>query len=244
MSGGLVIGIPSKGRLQEETIKRFAEIGFPVETEGEGRVYSGLLSNLPGTTVLFLQASEIADRLISGTLHFGVTGDDLALEHGGVWGRTLHQALPLGFGRADLVVTVPENWLDVDTMLDLDEVAGLLRRQRGHRLRVATKYIRLTRSFFATHAVADYRIVESRGATEGAPAAGTSEAVVDITSSGQTLRDNQLKILQDGLILASEATLYAAIGAEWSDETRQQAAILLTAAGAPDTEIPDAGPGI
>src|SRR5277367_6161904 len=129
----------------------------------------------------------------------------------------------LGFGRADLVVAAPKSWIDVTTMADVDEVAHLFLARTGRRLRVATKYLTQTRAFFARHGIIDYRIVESGGATEGAPAAGAAELITDITSSGATLEANGLKVLADGLILASQAQLAASLRADW-DPLRLDAA--------------------
>jgi ATP phosphoribosyltransferase len=123
---------------------------------------------------------------------------------------------PLGFGRADVVVAVPDCWIDVAGMEDLEDVAAQFARAHGRRLRVATKYMNLTRRFFAAHGVASYRIVESVGATEGTPAAGTAELIVDITTTGTTLRANHLKVLEDGLILRSQAHLMASRASSWT----------------------------
>jgi ATP phosphoribosyltransferase len=131
--------------------------------------------------------------------------------------------MPLGFGRCDVVVAVPEAWIDVATMEDLDDVAAEFRPRHGRRLTVATKYINLTRRFFAGHGIADYRIVESLGATEGAPATGAADLIVDITTTGATLRDNGLKVLGDGVILKSEAHLVTSLAAQW--DARQRAAL-------------------
>jgi ATP phosphoribosyltransferase len=116
-------------------------------------------------------------------------------------------------------VAAPKSWIDVETMADVDEVAHLYLARTGRRLRVATKYLTQTRAFFARHGVTDYRIVESGGATEGAPAAGAAELITDITTTGATLAANGLKILSDGLILSSQAQLAAALTADW-DEAR------------------------
>jgi ATP phosphoribosyltransferase len=136
----------------------------------------------------------------------------------------------LGFGRADLVVAAPKSWIDVDSMADVDDVAHIFLARTGRRLRVATKYLTQTRAFFARHGIIDYRIVESSGATEGAPAAGAAELVADITSSGATLAANGLKVLSDGLILASQAQLAASLAADWDagrlDAARRLARIL------------------
>ena len=134
---------------------------------------------------------------------------------------------PLGFGHANVVVAAPKAWIDVRTMADLDDVASAYRAKRGERMRVATKYVNLTRRFFAEHGVADYRIVESLGATEGAPASGAAELIVDITTTGATLAANALKTLDDGIILRSQATLIASLTAPWGANARQAARDIL-----------------
>jgi ATP phosphoribosyltransferase len=133
----------------------------------------------------------------------------------------------LGFGHANVVVAVPQAWIDVRTMADLDDVTTGFREQHNRRMRVATKYINLTRRFFAIHGVVDYRIVESAGATEGAPAVGTAELIVDITTTGATLAANGLKVLDDGVMLRSQANLVASRDADWSNEARETARVIL-----------------
>ena len=141
--------------------------------------------------------------------------------------RKLELLTPLGFGNANVVVAVPQAWIDVRTMADLEDVAATFYTKRGKRMRVATKYVNLTRRFFAENHVGDYSIVESLGATEGAPAAGQAELIVDITTTGATLAANGLKVLDDGVILRSEANLVASLGACWDEETREQARQIL-----------------
>lgn len=214
------LGIPSKGRLREEVLARFAEAGLPVAAPQDERSYRTSLEGLPGVEVVLLSASEIARELGAGTLDLGITGEDLLREARGDADRRTPILARLGVGRADVVVAVPEIWLDVESMADLDDVAGEFRQRHGRRLTVATKYHRLTHSFFSgKHGIQVYRIVESLGATEGAPAAGSADLVVDITTTGATLRANHLKILGDGVILRSEACLALAAG-ERDDEDR------------------------
>jgi ATP phosphoribosyltransferase len=165
--------------------------------------------------VRFLSAGEIASSLVSGHIHLGVTGEDLLRELADDIDAHVMLLNALGFGRADLVVAAPKSWIDVETMADVDEVAHLYLARTGRRLRVATKYLTQTRAFFARHGIVDYRIVESGGATEGAPAAGAAELVCDITTTGATLAANGLKVLRDGLILASQAQLAAGLAASW-----------------------------
>ena len=224
MTAPLVIAIPSKGRLQADSNARLAEAGLEVVKSGASRSYRARIAGLSGVEVAFLSAPEIAREIGAGAVHLGITGIDQVEET--VPGFTTRTAvmLPLGFGRCDVVVAVPEAWIDVATMEDLDDVAADFRPRHGRRLTVATKYINLTRRFFAGHGIADYRIVESLGATEGAPATGAADLIVDITTTGQTLRDNGLKILADGVMLRSEASFVASRTAAWSD--RQRAALV------------------
>lgn len=216
MSGPLIIGLPSKGRLKEQTEAWLADCGFEVSGDAGGRGYTASIGGLPGAQVQFLSASAIAGALEAGDVHLGVTGEDLLRERGAAAERDVISLRPLGFGKADVIVAAPQSWLDVETMADVEEVAQAFLARTGGRLRVATKYAVLTRAFFAAHGIADYRIVGSEGATEGAPAAGAAELIVDITTTGATLAANHLKVLADGVILKSQAQLAAALSARWS----------------------------
>ncbi|MFM8746353.1 MAG: ATP phosphoribosyltransferase [Aestuariivirga sp.] len=205
----LTLAIPSKGRLMEETAALLTRAGLGIERLGADRAYRGLLQGIEGVEVAFLPASEIAQNLHDGKLDLGVTGQDLLGEKLTAENPGVDILLRLGFGRADVVVAAPECWLDVATMADLDDISESFYERHGRRLRVATKYRNLTRRFFAARGVTGYRIVESLGATEGAPAAGIAEVIVDITTTGATLAANNLKILDDGVILRSCAVLAA-----------------------------------
>lgn len=217
MSGPLIIAVPSKGRLKEQVEEWLADCGLKLSVSGGARGYMAEIKGLAGAQVRLLSAGDIAEALDSGEVHLGITGEDLLRERGGDLDSRALLLRALGFGRADLVVAVPKSWLDVDTMADLEEVAHDVLARSGRRMRVATKYLVQTRSFFARHGVADYRITESSGATEGAPAAGAAELIVDITTTGATLVANGLKILGDGVILKSQAQLAASLRAIWSD---------------------------
>ncbi len=216
----LKLGIPSKGRLMEETIGWFGARGVTLARSGADREYVGRVEGAAGVELVLLSAGEIPAALAAGRLHLGVTGQDLAREEIPAWETRLEEVAPMGFGFADLVVAVPAFWVDVRDMSDLDAAAAGFRARHGRRLRVATKYRRLAREFFRAHGVADYALVESLGATEGAVKNLAAEAIVDITTSGATLRDNHLRPLDDGLILRSQATLFAARGADWSPEAQ------------------------
>ena len=192
-----------------------------------GRGYRATLNGFTDIEVLLLSASEIAASLLAGDIHLGITGEDLLREAAPELGGRIHLVRPLGFGFANVVVAVPQYWIDVSTMADLDDVCAAFAHRHRRRLRIATKYTQLTRSFFAGTGISDYRIVESAGATEGAPAAGTAEAIVDITTTGATLAANGLKTLEDGTILESQAQLAASLTAEWDDAARASCENLL-----------------
>jgi ATP phosphoribosyltransferase len=222
-----VLAVPSKGRLQEAAAAFFARAGLELHQGRGARDYRGALMGLPGVEVAYMSASEIVGQLVAGAAHFGVTGEDLVREKVPDSDARLELLAPLGFGRANVVVAAPQAWIDVRTMADLEDVASAYRARRGDRMRVATKYVNLTRRFFSEHGVADYRIVESLGATEGAPAAGAAELIVDITTSGATLAANALKPLDDGTILRSQATLVASMSAPWGPAARASARAIL-----------------
>lgn len=224
---GLVIAVPSKGRLKEQVEAWLADGGLKLEMSGGARGYMAALRGLPGAQVRLLSAADIAEALDAGEVHIGITGEDLLRERGEDLDARVLLLRALGFGRADLVTAVPKSWLDVDTMSDLEEVAHDYLARTGRRMRVATKYLSQTRAFFARHGVADYRIVESGGATEGAPAAGSAELVVDITTTGATLVANGLKVLSDGVMLRSQAQLAASLRAPWTAEALASAERLL-----------------
>ncbi|WP_394889737.1 ATP phosphoribosyltransferase [Mesorhizobium sp. AaZ16] len=206
----ITLAIPSKGRLREQALEVLTKAGLAVTLPGDDRKYRARIEGRRDVEVAFLSASEIAGEIGQGTIDLGITGEDLLRETLADWESRAEIVARLGFGHADVVVAVPEIWLDVDTMADLDDVAADFRQRHGRRLRIATKYWRLTQNFFSQkHGIQVYRIVESLGATEGAPAAGSADVVVDITTTGSTLRANHLKVLQDGVILRSQACLAA-----------------------------------
>ena len=235
MSETFVLAVPSKGRLQENATAFFGRAGLKLRQGRGARDYRGTLEGVDGVEVAFVSASEIVGLLAAGHAHMGITGEDLVRETVDGADRKLELLTPLGFGQANVVVAVPRAWIDVRTMADLEDVAAAFYTRRGERMRVATKYINLTRRFFAENHVSDYRIVESLGATEGAPAAGQAELIVDITTTGATLVANALKVLDDGVILRSEANLVASLGATWSDRAKEQARQLLGRIAAEET---------
>ena len=207
MAAKLTIAVPAKGRLKDNAAALFERAGLTLRKTGHERGYSGVMQGLDGVEVAFLSAAEIVHQLDSGRVHIGITGEDLIRETLPDVEGSVEFLAPLGFGRADVVVAVPDCWIDVVRMADLEDVAAQFARVHGRRLRVATKYLNLTRRFFAS--------------------AGTAELIVDITTTGTTLAANHLKVLEDGLILQSQAHLFAARGAEWTkDALRLRDAIL------------------
>ncbi|MCU9849020.1 ATP phosphoribosyltransferase [Defluviimonas sp. WL0024] len=213
----LKLGIPSKGRLMEQCFDWFASRGITLRRTGSDREYAGAVEGADGLALVLLSAGEIPRELAAGRIHLGVTGSDLVRDKLADWDRQVAELAPMGFGHADLIIAVPASWPDVDTLDDLDAAAAAFRRSHGHRLRIATKYHRLVREFLTRNGVADYQLVDSQGATEGTVKNLTAEAIADITSTGETLRANHLKILADGLVHQSQATLYAARAADWEN---------------------------
>ncbi|MBU1334492.1 MAG: ATP phosphoribosyltransferase [Alphaproteobacteria bacterium] len=213
---GITLAVPSKGRLEELTREWFAARGMTITRPGGARSYLGAIEGMPDITVRFFPASEIARELIRGSIDVGVTGLDLIHETSESGPASVSIAGQLGFGNADVVVAVPEAWIDVTHMHDLADVASDFRSRHGRWMRIATKYITITRQHFASAGIAEYRTVESLGATEAAPASGVADIVVDITTTGSTLAANGLRVLEDGVMLQSQACLIVSRTAKWS----------------------------
>jgi ATP phosphoribosyltransferase len=215
------LGIPSKGRLQEKTFDWFQARGIHLSRTGSDREYAGAVKGVDGVELVLLSAGEIPRELAAGRIHLGVTGTDLIREKAPLWKRDIVQVAALGFGHADLIIAVPNVWIDVDTLDDLDAAAARFRADHGFRLRIATKYHSLVREFLRDNGVADYQLVDSQGATEGTVKNLTAEAIADITSTGDTLTANHLKPLSDGILHRSQAGLFLSKTAavEGLDET-------------------------
>lgn len=227
----LVLAVPSKGRLEEETRRVFSESRLPIARPGGARSYVGSIKSQPNVSVRFFPAAEIARELIMGAVDIGVTGSDLIHEAAEGGAEKVILIKPLDFGQADVVVAVPDAWIDVTHMVDLADVASDFRLRHGRWLRVATKYVHLTRRFFSDWGIAEYRIVESAGATEAAPASGAADLIVDITSSGETLAANALRVLEDGLVMKSQAHLIISRTADWTPLKKAQLEALLSIMG-------------
>ncbi len=208
------LGVPSKGRLMGDTFTWFGKRGITLSKAGSDREYVGRVDGIDGVELVLLSAGEIPRELAAGRIHLGVTGTDMVHEKLSLWDRHVAPVVEMGFGNADLILAVPACWTDCTTLHDLDAVAARFRRDHGHRLRIATKYHRLTRAFLREFGLADYQLVDSQGATEGVVKNETAEAIADITSTGATLRANHLRILDDGLILQSQATVWRSLTAQ------------------------------
>ncbi|MBI6629720.1 ATP phosphoribosyltransferase [Pontibaca salina] len=217
----LKLGVPSKGRLMDKTFDWFEKRGIHLSRTGSDREYAGAVEGIDGVSLVLLSAGEVPRELAAGRIHLGVTGTDLLQERLPLWEQQIDEIAPLGFGQADLILAVPRAWVDVETLDDLDAAAAAFRAHHGHRLRIATKYHRLVREFLRAGGVADYMLVDSQGATEGTVKNETAEAVADITSTGETLRANHLKLLSDGVILRSQATLWRSRVASFSASERE-----------------------
>lgn len=223
----LKLGVPSKGRLMEKTFDWFGARGITLARSGSDREYAGVVEGIEGVALVLLSAGEIPRELAAGRIHLGVTGTDLVYEKLALWYQSVTPLHEMGFGHADLILAVPQGWTDVETLHDLDAAAAAFRGVHGHRLRIATKYHRLVREFLRGAGVADYALVDSQGATEGTVANETAEAIADITSTGDTLRANHLKILRDGVMLRSQATLWKSRNTELDSAERASLEALL-----------------
>ncbi len=204
----ITIGLPSKGRLREKAISFFEENGLNIVQSGKERNYFASIKNKSNVKIIYLHAKEIIQRLGDGTLDAGISGLDLLHESEKNLRDKILVKRKLDFGHADLVVAVPNDWIDVQTVADLEEVSFDIRLKRNSRLRIATKYPNLTNDFLISKGVTQYRLIPSLGATETYPFIGSSEIITDITSTGKTLADNNLRVLKDGLILTSTACLF------------------------------------
>ena len=205
MKNLISIGLPSKGRLKDGSIDFLGQNNLKLTSNGGERNYFAKIENFPNIKIIYLHAKEIIQRLGDGTLDIGISGLDLLNESPINLQKKIDVKKKLNFGMANLVIAVPDDWIDVQTVADLEEVSFDLRDKKNTRLRVATKYPNLTNNFLVSKGVTQYKIVSSLGATETYPFIGSSEIITDITSSGKTLKDNNLRILKDGLILKSQA---------------------------------------
>ncbi len=225
----LKLGVPSKGRLMDKTFGWFGKHGVQIALTGGDREYAGTVSGVDGIDLVLLSAGEIPRELAAGRIHLGVTGRDMIEERLSFWDEKVEPLADLGFGHADLVIAVPDFWVDVETLDDLDAAAAAFRANHGMRLRIATKYHRLVREFLKEAGVADYTLVDSQGATEGTVKNLTAEAIADITTTGSTLKANHLRALKDGTVLKSQAGLFRSRTAAWDSDLHAKREALLRA---------------
>ena len=210
MKNLITIGLPSKGRLKDNAVDFFDKKGLKVLQSDKERNYFASIDNKPNIKIIYLHAKEIIQRLGDGTLDIGISGLDLLKESEKNLQDKINIKKKLNFGEANLVVAVPDDWIDVQTVADLEEVSFDIRSTRNTRLRVATKYPNLTNNFLISKGVTQYKLISSLGATETYPFIGSSEIITDISSTGKTLEDNNLRVLKDGMILKSTACLFVA----------------------------------
>ncbi len=208
MKNIITIGLPSKGRLRDKSLNFFNSRELKVLTSSKERNYFASIHNKPNIKIIYLHAKEIIQRLGDGTLDLGISGLDLLNESEKNIKDKILIKKKLDFGYANLVVAVPDDWIDVQTIADLEEVAFNIRSKKNRRLRVATKYPNLTNNFLISKGVTQYKLIPSLGATETYPFIGSAEIITDISSTGKTLKDNDLRVLKDGLILKSSACLF------------------------------------
>ena len=208
MKNIITIGLPSKGRLRDKSLDFFNNRELKILASSKERNYFASIQNKPNIKIIYLHAKEIIQRLGDGTLDLGISGLDLLNESEKNIKDKILIKKKLDFGYANLVVAVPDDWIDVQTIADLEEVAFNIRSKKNRRLRVATKYPNLTNNFLISKGVTQYKLIPSLGATETYPFIGSAEIITDITSTGKTLKDNDLRVLKDGLILKSSACLF------------------------------------
>ncbi len=208
MNNFINIGIPSKGRLRKDVLNIFIKKKLKLISERGERDLIGSIKNKSNVRILYLHAREIIERLGDASLDIGFSGFDLLKESEVNVQKKINVIQKLNFGNANLVIAIPDPWIDVQTVADLEEIAFEFRDKKKSRLRVATKYPNLTREFLFSKGVTQFRLVESLGATESYPFTGSSEIITDISSTGETLRANNLRILKDGEILKSQACIF------------------------------------
>ena len=201
------IGLPSKGRLKHDTINIFKNKKLNIYSERGERDLFGYIKKIPNVKIIYLHARECIEQLSLGNIDIGFSGYDLFKESEINIQKKVIVKKRYNFGNATLVIAIPNDWIDVQTIADLEEIAFEFKDKKKSRLRDATKYPNLTREFLFSKGVTQFKLVKSLGATEIYPFTGSSEIITDITSTGETLKANNLRILKDGEILKSQACL-------------------------------------
>ena len=202
------LGLPSKGRMKKQAEEFFLNIGLELVDVGSSREYLAKFKQEQEIQIILIAPSDIPLEIKKANLDIGITGRDLVFEKIIGWQKWMLEFKRLNFGKADLVLGIPQFWIDVNHLDDLDDVAYLLRQKYGQRLRIATKYQNITRDFLIDNQVTNFEIIESQGATEGAIVNGIADVVVDISSTGETLKQNKLKMIEQGTLLRSSASIF------------------------------------
>ena len=202
------IGIPSKGRLRKDVLSIFKNKRLNLISERGKRDLIGSIKNIKNVKILYLHAREIVERLGDASLDIGFSGYDLLRESEINTQKKINVVKKYEFGKANLVVAIPDPWIDVQTVADLEEIAFEFRDKKKKRLRVATKYPNLTREFLFSKGVTQFQTVGSLGATEAYPFTGSANLITDISSTGETIKSNNLRVLKDGEILKSQACIF------------------------------------
>ena len=208
MKNIIKIGIPRKGKLRKDILKIFKNKRLNLISERGKRDLIGSIKNIKNVKILYLHAREIVERLGDASLDIGFSGYDLLRESEINTQKKINVVKKYEFGKANLVVAIPDPWIDVQTVADLEEIAFEFRDKKKKRLRVATKYPNLTREFLFSKGVTQFQTVESLGATEAYPFTGSANLITDISSTGETIKSNNLRILKDGEILKSQACIF------------------------------------
>ena len=208
MKNKITIGLPSKGRLKDKSVDFFNNKGFKILQSDKERNYFATIENMTNVKIIYLHAKEIIQRLGDGSLDIGFSGFDLLKESQINTQKRINVVKKYEFGKANLVVAIPDPWIDVQTVADLEEIAFEFRDKKKKRLRVATKYPNLTKEFLFSKGVTQFQLVESLGATEAYPFTGSANLITDISSTGETIKSNNLRILKDGKILKSQACIF------------------------------------
>lgn len=204
MSDKVTLALPSKGALAEPALSFLSDCGLRVEKPNP-RQYTGMIGAVPAIEVLFQRATDVLYKVADGTAQLGITGLDVVAEH--PFDEVIIVQEDLRFGECKLVVAVPESWIDVSSVIDLVEIAVDLREQQGRNLRVATKYTHLSRQFLHEQGIRQFTLVNADGAIEAAPTIGYADVIIDLVQTGTTLRENNLKPLEDGVVVSSQACL-------------------------------------
>ena len=202
------LGLPSKGRMKQQVEAFFLHKGLELVDVGSSREYLAKFKQDQKIQIILIAPSDIPLEIKKANLDIGITGRDLVFEKIIGWQKWMLEFKRLNFGKADLVLGIPQFWIDVNHLDDLDDVAYLLRQKYGQRLRIATKYQNITRDFLIDNQVTNFEIIESQGATEGAIVNGIADVVVDISSTGETLKQNKLKMIEQGTLLRSSASIF------------------------------------